>query len=116
MVRSSLVAETTEKASDIKLTKLALTSMEIYVDWATSPQRLASRPVRYVILDEVNKFVDWSGKDADPISLAKARTRTWKRRKKIVILSTPTIREAQISKAVPGNKVKSLCSWQSARG
>ena len=99
MVRSSLVAETTEKASDIKLTKLALTSMEIYVGWATSPQRLASRPVRYVILDEVNKFVDWSGKDADPISLAKARTRTWKRRKKIVLLSTPTIREAQISKA-----------------
>lgn len=99
LVRNNLDSVTTDKAHDLKLTKLSLTSMDIFVGWATSPQRLASRPVRYVVLDEVNKYQEWSGKDADPIALAVARTRTWGRRKKIIVLSTPTIPDGQISKA-----------------
>lgn len=99
LVQSSLEAVTTDKAHDIKLTKLSLSSMDIFVGWATSPQRLASRPVRYVILDEVNKYAEWSGKDANPIALAIARTRTWGRRKKIIVLSTPTTSDGQITKA-----------------
>lgn len=99
MVLANLSDETTERSHDLKLTKLALTTMDIYAGWAGSPQRLASRPVRYVILDEVNKYSDWTGKDAAPIALAKARTRTWGRRAKIILISTPTVPNGHISKA-----------------
>ena len=99
LIKNSLQEETTEKVHDLSLKRLRLTTMDVYVGWATSPQRLASRPVRYLIFDEVNKYVDWSGKDADPVALGKARTRTWRKRSKIVILSTPTTSDANVSVA-----------------
>ena len=56
---------------------------------AHSPAGLASRPVGKLFLDEVDKWPEWSGKEADPIKLARERTRTfWNR--KIVNASTPT--------------------------
>ena len=78
---------------------LRLTSMEVYLAWSGSPQSLATRPCRYVILDELDKYPAFSGKDADPSSLAEARTRTFKHRKKIIKISTPTVREGAISQA-----------------
>lgn len=99
MIASSLVSETTDRAHDLKIKRLRLTSMDIYIAWATSPSRLAARSVRYVIMDEVNKYVEWSGKDADPIALAKARTRIWGERARIVLVSTPTTSSGNITKA-----------------
>jgi len=56
---------------------------------AHSPSGLASRPVAKLFLDEVDKWPEWSGKEADPIRLARERTRTfWNR--KIISASTPT--------------------------
>jgi phage terminase large subunit GpA-like protein len=56
---------------------------------AYSPSGLASRPVAKLFLDEVDKWPEWSGKEADPIKLARERTRTfWNR--KIISASTPT--------------------------
>src|SRR5574343_74954 len=64
---------------------------------ANSPASLASRPCRYVFLDEVNKFPEFAGKEADPISLASERQKTfWNR--KTVIISTPTTEDGQITK------------------
>jgi phage terminase large subunit GpA-like protein len=60
---------------------------------ANSAVGLRSMPVRYLFLDEVDGYpLDVEG-EGDAISLAEARTRTFARRK-ILIVSTPTIAEA----------------------
>lgn len=66
---------------------------------ANSPASLASRPCRYVFLDEVNKFPQFAGKEADPISLASERQKTFWNRKTVVI-STPTTEDGQISREI----------------
>jgi phage terminase large subunit GpA-like protein len=58
---------------------------------ANSPASLASRPVRLVLFDEVDRFPASAGAEGDPISLARKRTTTfWNR--KVVMTSTPTIK------------------------
>ncbi len=58
---------------------------------ANSPASLASRPVRLVLCDEVDRYPPSAGTEGDPVSLAKKRTATfWNAR--LVLVSTPTIR------------------------
>lgn len=58
--------------------------------WATSAVSLASRPIRVVLLDEVDRYADSIGRDGDPIAQAIQRTANFHNRK-IVAVSTPTI-------------------------
>ncbi len=67
----------------------ALDGMLLYLGWATSPAALADNPVCYVLLDEVDKYPARVGKEADPISLAAKRQRTFPNAKTF-IASTPT--------------------------
>jgi phage terminase large subunit GpA-like protein len=56
---------------------------------ANSPSSLASRPVRNVFFDEVDRFPISAGSEGDPVSLGKKRASTfWNR--KIFLVSTPT--------------------------
>lgn len=56
---------------------------------ANSPAGLASRPIRIVLFDEVDRFPDSAGSEGDPVDLATKRTTTfWN--KKIGLFSTPT--------------------------
>jgi phage terminase large subunit GpA-like protein len=56
---------------------------------ANSPSGLASRPVRILLADEVDRYPTSAGSEGDPIQLARKRTATfWNR--KIVMVSTPT--------------------------
>ena len=60
---------------------------------ANSPSSLASRPIRIVLCDEVDRFPPSAGTEGDPIELAKRRAATfWNR--KIVMVSTPTVKNA----------------------
>jgi phage terminase large subunit GpA-like protein len=60
---------------------------------ANSPASLASRPIRLVLCDEVDRYPVSAGTEGDPVSLAKKRTTTfWNR--KILLTSTPTIKGA----------------------
>jgi len=82
---------------DITNFSIAIDRMTLYMAWAQSPAALAGKPIRYLFLDEINKYPPFSGKEADPIKLATERTRTfWNR--KIVKVSTPTIEEGYISR------------------
>jgi phage terminase large subunit GpA-like protein len=85
--------------ADMTAHALDFDTMAVWIGWAGSPQALASRPCRYVVLDEVDKFPPFSGREGEPIALAKARTRTFGHRKKIVIISTPTTGMGAIAKA-----------------
>jgi phage terminase large subunit GpA-like protein len=56
---------------------------------ANSPSSLASRPVRIVLCDEVDRYPVSAGSEGDPVSLARKRATTfWNR--KIGLFSTPT--------------------------
>ena len=81
---------------DNTLKGIKLDTMPIYFGWAGSPQSLASRPCRYVLLDECDKFPPFAGREADPISLARERTATYGHRRRLVAVSTPTTREGAI--------------------
>lgn len=60
---------------------------------ANSPASLASRPVRIVLADEVDRYPVSAGAEGDPVSLARKRTTTfWNR--KLVLVSTPTVKGA----------------------
>ena len=56
---------------------------------SNSPSGLASRPIRIVLCDEVDRYPPSAGSEGDPIQLARKRSATfWNR--KIVMVSTPT--------------------------
>lgn len=56
---------------------------------ANSPASLASRPIRIVLCDEVDRYPVSAGEEGDPVALATKRSMTfWNR--KIVLVSTPT--------------------------
>ncbi len=81
---------------DFTLLEMVFPGMVLALVGANSPASLASRPVRNVFIDECDKFPRFIGKEADPISLAQERQKTfWN--KKTVIVSTPTTEDGQIT-------------------
>ena len=66
---------------------------------ANSPSSLSSRSIKYLFFDEIDKYPAFSGKEADPIKLAKERTKTFVD-KKIVMVSTPTVESGNIWQAL----------------
>lgn len=58
---------------------------------SNSPAGLASRPIRVLLCDEIDRYPDSAGEEGDPVDLADKRTTTfWNR--KVVMTSTPTIK------------------------
>lgn len=58
---------------------------------ANSPSSLASRPVRILFADEIDRYPMTAGNEGDPLALAEKRLTTfWN--KKIVEVSTPTVK------------------------
>lgn len=62
---------------------------------ANSPASLASRAIKYVFFDEVDKYPVFSGKEANPIKLATERTKTFVDAKHVMV-STPTVETGNI--------------------
>jgi len=63
----------------------------ITIAGANSPAGLASRPIRVVLCDEVDRYPASAGTEGDPISLARKRSTTfWNR--KLLMGSTPTVK------------------------
>ena len=57
---------------------------------ANSPASLASRPIKIVLCDEVDRYPSTAGAEGDPVLLAKRRSATfWD--SKLVMTSTPTV-------------------------
>ena len=66
---------------------------QITIAGANSPAGLASRPIRVLLCDEVDRYPVSAGTEGDPLSLAMKRTANfWNRR--IVWVSTPTMKGA----------------------
>ena len=59
---------------------------------ANSAVGLRSTPARYIFLDEVDAYPAWADEEGDPVTLAEARSLTFAHRRKVLLVSTPTIR------------------------
>ena len=71
---------------------LKFRGMKIYLRGSGSPGKLASKAIKYLFFDEIDKMDGASKKEASPYNLAKERTRTFTYSKKIYTCSTPTLK------------------------
>jgi phage terminase large subunit GpA-like protein len=92
---ASLREQRTGRQDDLQTREMVFRRCIVYLRAAQSPADLASVPVRLVCADEVDKFPDWSGKEASPLDLLEERTRTFYDHL-IVCASTPTTRDGNI--------------------
>lgn len=58
---------------------------------ATSPSGLASKPIKVLFMDEVDRYPKSSGNEGSPIALAEQRVQTYNDHK-VIITGTPTIK------------------------
>lgn len=85
------VADSKSKSSGNTMLHKTFAGGHITMAGANSPASLASRPIRILLADEVDRYPASAGAEGDPVNLAKKRTTTfWNR--KIVQVSTPTIK------------------------
>jgi phage terminase large subunit GpA-like protein len=85
------IADAKARDSGNTLLHKKFTGGHLTIAGANSPSGLASRPIRIVLFDEVDRFPASAGAEGDPISLGKKRSTTfWNR--KMLAGSTPTIK------------------------
>jgi phage terminase large subunit GpA-like protein len=83
-----LAEEWLKKAS--KVLEIQFKKMYLALVGSNSPSSLASRPIKNVLMDELEKFGMATKEEADPESLAIERTKTFAGQRKILAASTPT--------------------------
>ena len=76
---------------------------------ANSPSNLASRPIRIVLMDEIDRYPASAGTEGNPVKLAEKRTTAFWNRKKIKV-STPTVKGfSQIEKEYQSGTMEEWC-------
>lgn len=87
--------------SDITTLAVNFTNgMDFMMAWATSAAEMASESVRYLIRDEVDKYPDFTGKEADPIALTDQRQNAYPFTKKTIDMSTPTDESGYVGRMI----------------
>lgn len=71
---------------------LKFRNMVIYLRGAGSPSKLASKAIKYLFFDEIDKMEGASKKEASPYNLAMERTKTYRSQSKVYACSTPTLK------------------------
>jgi phage terminase large subunit GpA-like protein len=61
----------------------------VYIVGANSPGNLSSREIRYLVFDELDKYPEFAGREADVVSLAMDRTWSFSPYEKVLEISTP---------------------------
>lgn len=85
-------------ADDTSSMRINLRHMPVHMAWSGSPARLGNKPIRYLVMDELDKYQS-SKREASSADLAEKRVTTWRRKARIWKLSTPTIKGAGIHAA-----------------
>jgi phage terminase large subunit GpA-like protein len=70
----------------------------LYLVSAQTPSELASVPIEYLIADEIGKFPTFSGREGDPIGLARERLKAFSYTSKMLLASSPTTADGPISR------------------
>ena len=86
---------------------LELQFLGMYISFvgANSPGNLSSKPLGRLIFDETDKYPDFSGDEAEPVSLGRERSKNFLDRK-IYIWSTPTIESKPVWQAFISSEVQ----------
>lgn len=88
---TTLVAEPLSRSGGNTILHKQFPGGHLTLAGANSPASLASRPVRIVFADEVDRYPPSAGTEGDPITLVKARQKTFFNRC-LVLTSTPTVK------------------------
>lgn len=80
-------------------TELQFDGMYLTLAGSNSPANLSSRPIRFLFMDEVDKYSGATKKEAGPIKLARERTKTF-HNSKVFMTSTPTLKSGHIWQAL----------------
>ncbi len=83
---------------DASSLRINLMHMPIYLGWSGSVSRLGNKPIRTLILDELDKYKNPKNEATSEV-LAEKRTTTWRTRRHIFKISTPTTQDGPIWKA-----------------
>ena len=87
----------TAKSSDATKQQVKLQNgFILHLMWSGSASSMASDPMRIGICDEVDKFSPWTHGQGEPVSLVKARLRTYGERGLLIAASTPSTRYGRI--------------------
>lgn len=98
-VLDGCISEPASRSTDSTILGKKFAGGHLGIVGATSPKGLRSRHRRIILLDEVDGYPASAGAEGDPVMLAEKRATTYWNRK-IVLLSTPTIRgRSRIEKA-----------------
>lgn len=85
----------TGTGDDASSLRINLAHMPIYLGWSGSVSRLGNKPIRTLILDELDKYKNPKN-EATSETLAEKRTTTWRGRRHILKISTPTTEDGPI--------------------
>lgn len=86
-----IVAEAKSRDSGNTILHKVFPGGHITMTGANAPASLASRPIRIVLCDEVDRYPVSAGTEGDPIILARKRSATFFNRK-LILTSTPTLK------------------------
>lgn len=89
----------TGTADDASSLRINMAHMPIYLGWSGSVSRLGNKPIRTLILDELDKYKNPKN-EATSETLAELRTTTWRNRRHILKISTPTTEDGPIWQAL----------------
>ncbi len=89
-VLKAKVKEPRTKDSDNTILHKKFPGGHITIAGANSPASLASRPIRILLCDEIDRYPASAGSEGDPVKLGEKRTTTFWNRKRVKV-STPTI-------------------------
>lgn len=101
-------AKPASRSGDNTLTHKQFVGGYLIIASAESPSDLASKPIRVLLCDEIDRYPLSAGTEGDPVDLATQRTKTfWN--KKIFLISTPTVKGvSRIAKAYEQSDRKKL--------
>lgn len=85
-------------ADDASSLRINLTHMPIYLGWSGSVSRLGNKPIRTLVLDELDKYKNPKNEATSEV-LAEKRTTTWRNKRHIIKISTPTTENGPIWQA-----------------
>ncbi len=88
-----------DRKSDNTLKNIRLINgFDLQLAWGGSPASLSAEPRKIVFLDEVDKFLAFTGVEANAVDLARQRLHTFGRSSLLVAVSTPTTPDGAITR------------------
>jgi phage terminase large subunit GpA-like protein len=68
----------------------------LFLSGGNSPNSYAQKSARWVMMDDLDRFPAEIGSEGDPVSLARGRVKAFPHKHKLMLVSTPTIKEVSI--------------------